>query len=194
MQETIINLELIDVIILLGYFGLVFAVAFLIGDKKKNQSSADYFLAGRNLPWYLVGGSLFASNIGSEHLIGLAGSGAKSGVAVAQFEVLACLILLLLGWFFVPFYLRTGVFTMPEFLEKRFSPQARYYLTFISIVGYILTKISVSSMCPCLLSAMQMIPGTTKIKSGRILRKPAKMLPRRASLIPRADNVRCTTY
>jgi len=144
MQETMISLGAIDVTILVAYFFLVFAVAFLIHDNKKNKTSTDYFLAGRNLPWYLVGGSLFASNIGSEHLIGLAGSGANSGVAVAQFEVLACLILLLLGWFFVPFYLRTGVFTMPEFLERRFSPQARYYLTFISILGYILTKISVT--------------------------------------------------
>ncbi|NCW56791.1 MAG: sodium transporter [Gammaproteobacteria bacterium] len=77
-------------------------------------------------------------------MVGLAGTGAASGVAVAQFEILASLILLLLGWFFVPFYLRSGVYTMPEFLERRYSPAARWYLAVISIVGYVLTKISVT--------------------------------------------------
>src|SRR5687767_3716931 len=107
-------------------------------------TTKDYFLAGRNAGWFLVGGSLFASNIGSEHLVGLAGTGAASGVAVAQFEILASLILLLLGWFFVPFYLSSGVFTMPEFLERRYSGNARWYLAVISIIGYVLTKISVT--------------------------------------------------
>src|SRR5690606_26099175 len=82
--------------------------------------------------------------IGSEHLVGLAGTGAASGVAVAQFEVLASLILLILGWVFVPFYLSSGVYTMPEFLERRYSSAARWYLAIISIIGYVLTKISVT--------------------------------------------------
>src|SRR5687768_12820717 len=107
-------------------------------------TTKDYFLAGRNAGWFLVGGSLFASNIGSEHLVGLAGTGAASGVAVAQFEVLASLILLVLGWVFVPFYLSSGVFTMPEFLERRYSEGARWYLAIISIIAYVLTKISVT--------------------------------------------------
>jgi solute:Na+ symporter, SSS family len=123
----------------------VFAVALWAGQKDKaRDNSKDYFLAGRNAGWFIVGASLFASNIGSEHLVGLAGTGAASGVAVAQFEVLASLILLLLGWFFVPFYLSSGVFTMPEFLERRYSAGARWYLAVISIVGYVLTKISVT--------------------------------------------------
>jgi SSS family solute:Na+ symporter len=92
----------------------------------------------------VVGAALFASNIGSEHLVGLAGTGFGSGVAVGQFEVLASLILLILGWLFVPFYLKSGVFTMPEFLERRYSSGARWYLAVISIVGYVLTKISVT--------------------------------------------------
>jgi hypothetical protein len=92
----------------------------------------------------VVGAALFASNIGSEHLVGLAGTGFDSGVAVGQFEVLASLILLILGWVFVPFYIRSGVYTMPEFLERRYSPAARWYLAIISIVGYVLTKISVT--------------------------------------------------
>ncbi|MBU1073517.1 sodium:solute symporter, partial [bacterium] len=108
------------------------------------DSSTGYFLAGRNMGWFVIGASLFASNIGSEHLVGLAGAGAARGVAVGQFEVLASLILLLLGWVFVPFYLRSGVTTMPEFLERRYSPAARWYLAVISVVGYVLTKISVT--------------------------------------------------
>ncbi|MGH7464746.1 MAG: sodium:solute symporter family transporter, partial [Longimicrobiales bacterium] len=127
------------------YFLLVFGVAIWATWRESTRdSSSDYFLAGRNAGWFLVGGSLFASNIGSEHLVGLAGTGAASGVAVGQFEILASLILLLLGWVFVPFYISSGVFTMPEFLERRYSAGARWYLAVISIIGYVLTKISVT--------------------------------------------------
>lgn len=128
------------------YFVVVFGVAFWATQREKTArtTSAGYFLAGRNVGWFVIGASLFASNIGSEHLVGLAGTGAHSGVAVGQFEVLASLILLILGWVFVPFYLRSGVFTMPEFLERRYSSGARWYLAVISIIGYVLTKISVT--------------------------------------------------
>ncbi len=136
----------IDWIVIGLYFVLVFGVAFWATqcEKSTRETSAGYFLAGRNVGWFVIGASLFASNIGSEHLVGLAGTAAASGVAVAQFEVLASIILLLLGWVFVPFYIRSGVFTMPEFLEKRYSPAARWYLAIISIIGYVLTKISVT--------------------------------------------------
>lgn len=139
-------LEYLDWIIIAFYFIIVFIVAFWssFSKKRKSKDSSDYFLAGRNVGWFVIGASLFASNIGSEHLVGLAGTGAASGVAVGQFEILASLILLLLGWLFVPFYLKSGVFTMPEFLEKRYSTGARWYLAVISIVGYVLTKISVT--------------------------------------------------
>ena len=129
------------------YFLLIFAGAAYATWRERRggkETAADYFLAGRNTGWFIVGASLFASNIGSEHLVGLAGTGAASGVAVAQFEILAAFILLLLGWVFVPFYLRSGVFTMPEFLERRYSSAARSYLAAISIIGYVLTKISVT--------------------------------------------------
>ncbi|MDT8450508.1 MAG: sodium:solute symporter [Wenzhouxiangellaceae bacterium] len=127
------------------YFAVIFGVAFWSGKGRASHGdSGDYFLAGRNVGWFVVGASLFASNIGSEHLVGLAGTGAASGVAVAQFEILAALILMLLGWFFVPFYLKSGVFTMPEFLERRYSAGARWYLAIVSIAGYVLTKISVT--------------------------------------------------
>ncbi len=127
------------------YFVLVFVVAGIATRRGKSTESADgFFLAGRNVGWFLVGASLFASNIGAEHLVGLAGTGAASGVAVAQFEIMAGLVLLLLGWFFVPFYLRSGVFTMPEFLERRYSSGPRMYLAIVSVVSYVLTKISVT--------------------------------------------------
>jgi SSS family solute:Na+ symporter len=128
------------------YFLAIFAVAWWVSWRRKatHESSAGYFLAGRNVGWFVVGTALFASNIGSEHLVGLAGTGYDSGVAVGQFEVLASLILLILGWVFVPFYLASGVYTMPEFLERRYSPAARWYLAVVSIIGYVLTKISVT--------------------------------------------------
>jgi len=136
----------VDWVVIGLYFVLVFGVAIwaTLRERSTRGTSQDYFLAGRNVGWFIVGGSLFASNIGSEHLVGLAGTGAASGVAVGQFEILASLILLMLGWVFVPFYLSSGVFTMPEFLERRYSESARWYLAVISIIGYVLTKISVT--------------------------------------------------
>jgi len=125
------------------YFAAVVAIVFATR-KKGPQDADDYFLASRSTGWFVLGASIFASNIGSEHLVGLAGSGAASGVPVAQFEILAAFALLLLGWLFAPFYLKSGVATMPEFLEKRYSAGPRYYLAIISIVGYVLTKISVT--------------------------------------------------
>ena len=139
------KLNAFDWTIIALYFVAVFLVAWWATRKEHTRdSTSDYFLAGRNVGWFIIGASLFASNIGSEHLVGLAGTGAADGVAVGQFEIEASLILLLLGWVFVPFYLKSGVFTMPEFLERRYSPAARWYLAIISIVGYVLTKISVT--------------------------------------------------
>lgn len=128
-------------------FLLLFVVA-LIGIifwvlHKKDKDTSDYFLAGRDATWIAIGASIFASNIGSEHLVGLAGAGAESGMAMAHWEMHGWLILLL-GWVFVPFYARSGVFTMPEFLEKRYNSQSRSFLSVISIVSYILTKVAVT--------------------------------------------------
>ena len=136
----------LDWVVIGLYFVVVFGVAFWATQREKStrQTSAGYFLAGRNVGWFVIGASLFASNIGSEHLVGLAGTAAASGIAVGQFEILASIILLLLGWVFVPFYIRSGVYTMPEFLERRYSSAARWYLAVISIIGYVLTKISVT--------------------------------------------------
>ena len=132
-----------DLVVVVLYFAILFGISWWSA-KFKKEESADYFLAGRDVGWLAIGASLFASNIGSEHLVGLAGTGAASGLAVGHFEWLACLILLLLGWLFVPFYLRSGVYTMPEFLERRYNAASRWYLTTVSIVAYVLTKISVT--------------------------------------------------
>jgi SSS family solute:Na+ symporter len=131
----------VDIGIILVYFAIVFGIAFYFA--RRERTSTDYFLASRNVGWFAIGASLFVSNISTEHFIGLAGSGASSGLAVGHFEWLAVLILLLLGWVFVPFYLRSNVFTMPEFLERRYNRSSSVYLASISIVAYILTKISV---------------------------------------------------
>ncbi len=136
------NLSSGDMIIIVLYFLVVFSIGIWVSRQRKNAE--DYFLAGRGVGWFAIGAALFASNISSEHFIGLAGTGASSGMAVGHFEWLACLIVLVLGWVFAPFYLKSGVFTMPEFLEKRYGPASRWYLTIISILGYVLTKVSVT--------------------------------------------------
>ncbi len=135
------SLSAIDIAIIVAYFAVIFGIGFYFA--RKERTSEDYFLASRNVGWFAIGASLFVSNISTEHFIGLAGSGATSGLAVGHFEWLACLILLILGWVFVPFYLRTNVFTMPEFLERRFNRSCAVYLASISILAYIFTKISV---------------------------------------------------
>jgi solute:Na+ symporter, SSS family len=141
--EPMHALAAVDILVIAAYFLAVLAIGYWAARREKIES-ADYFLASRDVGWVAVAGSLFASNIGSEHLVGLAGTGAASGLAVGHFEWLACLILLLLGWVFAPFYLRSGVYTMPEFLERRYNPAARWYLTTVSVIGYVLTKISVT--------------------------------------------------
>jgi SSS family solute:Na+ symporter len=111
--------------------------------KQRQDSSSDYFLGGRDATWIAIGASIFASNIGSEHLIGLAGAGASSGMAMAHWEIQGWMILLL-GWVFVPFYSRSMVYTMPEFLERRYNPQSRTILSLISLISYVLTKVAVT--------------------------------------------------
>src|SRR5437660_6916831 len=134
-------LATVDLVIIGVYFAIVFGIGMYFA--RKERTSEDYFLAGRDVGWFFIGASLFVSNISTEHFIGLSGTGASSGLAVGHFEWLACLILLILGWVFVPFYLRSNVFTMPEFLERRFNRQCAVYLAAISIIAYIFTKISV---------------------------------------------------
>ena len=131
----------VDWVVIAVYFSILLSVAWWVVRRGKD-SAADYFLAGRNLGWWIIGASIFASNIGSEHVVGLAGAGATSGVALAHYELHAW-CLLVLAWVFVPFYMRSMVFTMPEFLERRFSPPSRYVLSIVSIITFIVSKIAV---------------------------------------------------
>ena len=124
----------------LYFLGLVVIVWW---SARRQRSSEDYFLASRNIGWFVIGASLFASNIGSEHIVGLAGSGAKSGMAMAHYELHAW-CLLVLGWVFVPFYTRAAVYTMPEFLERRYNATSRWILSLVSLVAYVFTKVSVT--------------------------------------------------
>ena len=124
------------------YFGLIAAIVWYCVAQKQ-RTTTDYFLAGRNMGWFVIGGSIFSSNIGSEHIVGLAGQGATSGMAMAHWEMHAW-ITIMLGWVFVPFYYRSRVFTMPEFLEKRYNPTARWILSVVSLIAYVFTKVSVT--------------------------------------------------
>ncbi|TMM59206.1 sodium/solute symporter [Maribacter algarum] len=137
------SLSFWDIAIILIYFGIILWIAQWASKSKSDSGSAiDYFLAGKNSGWLVIGASLFASNIGSEIILGVSGAGARGNMPMANFEIIASLVLILLGWVFVPFYLRTGVYTMPEFLEKRYSKACRSYLSVISILAYVVTKIS----------------------------------------------------
>src|SRR5437667_4237810 len=135
------TLNALDWLMIALYFSILLGVAWWVVRKGKDTAT-DYFLAGRNLGWWVIGASIFASNIGSEHIVGLAGSGAKDGVAMAHYELHAW-CLLVLAWVFVPFYMRSLVFTMPEFLERRFSTGSRYVLSIVSLITFIVSKIAV---------------------------------------------------
>ena len=158
----------LDWVVIAAYFVILLGLAWWV-IRRGRDTADDYFLAGRNLGWFVVGASIFASNIGSEHLVGLAGAGATSGVALAHYELHAW-CLLVLGWVLIPFYARSKVFTMPEFLEKRFSPTARWVLSIISLVAYVLTKIAVGIFAGgvvfgTLLPEMRLEIGTTTFNS-----------------------------
>jgi SSS family solute:Na+ symporter len=133
----------LDWIIMIGFFlCLVGIVLWVVKHKKDNTS--DYFLSGRSETWLVVGAAIFAANIGSEHLVGLSGTGAESGMAMAHWEMQGWMILVL-GWVFVPFYAHSKVFTMPEFLSRRYNANTSSTLSIITLVSYVLTKVSVTA-------------------------------------------------
>jgi len=134
--------QALDWVAIAVYFGIMLVIVWWVV-LQKQRTSTDYFLAGRHMPWFVVGASIFASNIGSEHIVGLAGQGSTSGMGMAHWELHAWCVVML-SWIFVPFYYRSKVFTMPEFLEKRFNPAARWILTIVSLVAYVFTKVSVT--------------------------------------------------
>jgi len=134
--------QTLDWVVLGIYFLILIVVAVWVA-LQRNKNTEDYFLAGRNVGWFVIGASIFASNIGSEHVVGLAGTGFSSGTPLAHYELHAWIVLLL-GWLFLPFYMRSGAFTMPEFLEKRFDSRSRWFLSVFSLFAYVLTKVSVT--------------------------------------------------
>ena len=138
------NYSFIDLSIIITYFAVILWISRKVYKGKNNLgvSKVDYFLGGKSQGWLFVGASLFASNIGSEIILGVSGAGASGNMPLANFEILASLILILFGWVFVPFYIKSGVYTMPEFLEKRYSLACRNYLSVVSIIAYVITKIS----------------------------------------------------
>jgi SSS family solute:Na+ symporter len=154
-----------DILVIGLYFCVVFAIGFYFS--RKERTSTDYFLAGRNVGWFAIGASLFVSNISTEHFIGLAGSGASTGLAVGHFEWLACFMLLILGWVFVPFYRRSNVFTMPEFLERRFNRSCATYLASVSVIAYVFTKISVHLYAAAIV--LERVVGWSPLTSAVIL-------------------------
>lgn len=138
------TMELADIVVVGLYFILVLLIGLLVMWKTDRSTVNGYFLAGRSMNWVAVGASLFVSNIGSEHFIGLAGSGAASGLSVAAWELNALLLLQLLGWVFIPVYIQSGVYTMPEYLAKRYGgKRLQVYFAVLSLALYIFTKLSV---------------------------------------------------
>lgn len=138
------TMEPVDIVVVGLYFILVLAIGLLVMWKTNRSTVSGYFLAGRSMSWAAVGASLFVSNIGSEHFIGLAGSGAASGLSVAAWELNALLLLQLLGWIFIPLYIQSGVYTMPEYLAKRYGgKRLQVYFAVLSLAPYIFTKLSV---------------------------------------------------
>jgi len=133
----------IDWLMVAAYFALLGGVVVFTMKRRKIQSGEDLFLGGRSVGWLAIGASIFAANIGSEHLIGLAGSGAVAGLSQSHWEFHAW-VLIMMSWVFLPFYYKSGVSTMPEFLERRFGPKARWILSLVSLAAYVLTKISVT--------------------------------------------------
>ncbi|HVN57052.1 MAG TPA: sodium:solute symporter [Bacteroidales bacterium] len=136
-------MQSLDWIVLLVFSFVLMAIVVWVL-KRKDDTSSDYFLSGRSETWLAIGAAIFAANIGSEHLVGLAGSGAESGMAMAHWEMHGWMILIL-GWVFVPFYARSRVFTMPEFLSLRYNRGASSFLSIITLIGYVLTKVSVTA-------------------------------------------------
>lgn len=143
-MSTAATMEVADIAVVAIYFILVLVIGCLAMWKANRNTVSGYFLAGRSMNWAAVGASLFVSNIGSEHFIGLAGSGAVSGFSVAAWELNALLLLQLLGWMFIPVYIQSGVYTMPEYLSKRYGGRRlKVYFAALSLVLYIFTKLSV---------------------------------------------------
>ena len=162
-------MQSLDWVMILAYFALLAGVVVFTMRRKKIESGEDLFLGGRSVGWLAIGASIFAANIGSEHLIGLAGSGAVAGLSQSHWEFHAW-VLVMMSWVFLPFYYKSGVSTMPEFLERRFGAKARWILSLVSLAAYVLTKISVTVFAGALffevmMPEMQLTIGGTVVSS-----------------------------
>jgi solute:Na+ symporter, SSS family len=132
------DLAIIDIVVMITY--IIAIIGFGLWVSRKNDSEEDYFLAGRSLTWPVIGFSLFASNVSSSTLIGLAGDAYTTGIAVYNYEWFAVIVLVFFIIFFLPFYLKTKIYTLPEFLELRFDHRSRYYMSGVTVVGNILLE------------------------------------------------------
>ncbi|MBN1302526.1 MAG: sodium/solute symporter [Melioribacteraceae bacterium] len=137
------NLTAQDNIFILAYFVIVLFIG-IIASVGKDKTINDYFLAGKNMGWVIVGTSLFATNISSEHIIGLAGASSVHGLSVGYFEWIAVFILIMLGWLFAPIFIKSDAVTMPQFLGRKYGDKVRSYLTAVSLAAYFFTKIGVT--------------------------------------------------
>ena len=135
--------SLVDLIVIAVYLVGITAFGIRVG-YRRNASTDQYFLANKSLGWFTVGAAVFTSNISTIHLVGLAAGGAKDGMVIGNFEWMACFTLILLALVFAPFYIRSGVRTLPEFMERRYCPEARTFLAVIGLVGALLIHIGIS--------------------------------------------------
>jgi len=138
-----IAIPTIDLIIILAYLLIIIAIGILSAQRKK-VSSEGFFLAGRSLRWGMIGAALFAANISTIHMVGLAANGFKDGLVWGNFEWMATFLLIILALFFAPFYFRNKISTLPEFLEKRYGPKSRSFFAFIVIITALFSHIGVS--------------------------------------------------
>ncbi|HHP7237745.1 sodium:solute symporter [Longibacter sp.] len=130
------ELQFIDLVMVALYILVIVGIGFYFSRQQK--STDDYFLAGRSLTWGLIGFSLYASNMSTSSLVGMAGEAYSTGIAVFNYEWMAVVVLIIFALFFLPFYLRSQIFTMPEFLERRFDERSRYYFSVVTVTGNIL--------------------------------------------------------
>ena len=134
----------LDYAVFATYAVAIVALGLWVSRRKEGQerTSTDYFLAGKSLPFWAIGASLIASNISAEQFIGMSGSGFRVGLAIATYEWMAAVTLLVIAWFFLPIYLEKGIFTMPQFLEKRYDSRVRTLLAVFWLLVYVFVNLT----------------------------------------------------
>ena len=140
------GLATIDVIVVIAYAIFIFGLAQWVSREKggKAKDTSDYFLASKNLPWWAIGASLIAANISAEQIVGMSGSGYVMGMAIASYEWMAALTLIIVGKWILPVFLKNGIYTMPEFLERRYSPGVRTVMAIFWLVLYVFVNLNLT--------------------------------------------------